>query len=143
MHNISNSGTLPCISFFSTKLPQCNAVLAHLSHWLMMPNAKMHNISNSGTLPCISFFSTKLPQCNAVLAHLSHWLMMSYCYCWMSFIRRQLCVLYRVSSTIASKDISSKTTAWILTKLGNDVSYMALFHNCMWFRSVAYLGHRG
>ena len=37
------------------------------------------------------------------LAHLSPWLMVSYCDRWMSLT----CVVHRLSSTIASKDISS------------------------------------
>ena len=47
------------------------------------------------------------------LAHLSLWLMVSYCDSCMSVMR---CV----SSTIASKDISSLTARWILTKLGRN-----------------------
>ena len=40
------------------------------------------------------------------------------------------CVVRRASSTIASKDISSKTTGWNLTKLCMNDPYMALFINC-------------
>ena len=36
----------------------------------------------------------------------------------------------RPLSTIASKDISSLTTGWILTKLGRNDPYMGLFKNC-------------
>ena len=42
------------------------------------------------------------------------------------FSCRQLCI----ENTIASKDISSLTTGWILTKLGRNDPYMALFNNC-------------
>ena len=56
------------------------------------------------------------------LAHLSHSLKTSYCDCWMS-------VVCCASSTIASKDISSQTTGWILTKLGKNDPYMALIKN--------------
>ena len=49
--------------------------------------------------------------------------MVSYCDHWMSVVRR-------VSSTIASKDISSYTTRWILTKLGRNDHYAALVNNC-------------
>ena len=48
--------------------------------------------------------------------------MVSYCEHWMS-------VVGRAWSTIASKDISSEITGWILTKLGMNAPYMALFKN--------------
>ena len=51
------------------------------------------------------------------LAHLSLWFMVSYCDRWMYVVRRQSCDVRRPSSTIASNDISSYTTGWILTKL--------------------------
>ena len=39
-------------------------------------------------------------------------------------------IVRRPSSTIASNDISSLTTAWILTKLGRSDPYMDFFKNC-------------
>ena len=59
------------------------------------------------------------------LAHLSQWLMVSYCDRWMSVVCRLSCL-----QTIASKDISSKTAGWVLTKLGRNDPYLALFNNC-------------
>ena len=38
-------------------------------------------------------------------------------------------VVRGASSTIASKDISSQTAGWILTKLGRNDPHMALFNN--------------
>ena len=63
------------------------------------------------------------PQSIGFVAHLSHLLMVSYCDHWMS-------VVCRASSTIATKDISSQITGWILTKLGRNDPHMALFKNC-------------
>ena len=58
-------------------------------------------ISNSFTFSAKFFF--------VILAHMSHRLQVSSCDHWMS-------VLCHVLSTIASKDIYSKTAGWILTK---------------------------
>ena len=51
--------------------------------------------------------------------------MVSYCDRSMSGVPRG-----RQASTIASKDISSITTGWIWTKLGEKDPYIALFNNC-------------
>ena len=70
------------------------------------------------------------PLNTAFLAHLSHWLMVSYCDKWMCRVRFAWCVVRRLSSTIASKDICSQTTGWILTKLDRNDPYMAIFKKC-------------
>ena len=68
-------------------------------------------------------YSAGLYFCDLVLVYLSHWLIVSYCDHWML-------VMHRPSSTIASKDIFSLTNGWILTNLGRNDPYMALFKNC-------------
>ena len=57
-------------------------------------------------------------------------LIVIYCDNLMSFLSRVTSDMRCPSSTIASNDISSKTTGLVLTKLGRSDPYMAFFQNC-------------
>ena len=80
----------------------------------------------TGSLVCNVFLCFSSPE---PLAH-GELLRSSIVGCPSSVLHRLSSVLRCVSSTIALKDISSKTTCWILTKLGRNQPYMSLFKNC-------------